>query len=306
MSNGADKDYNGREKNHWRRWQWNRIVENLKATNRRPQNAIVLYLAGIENLDMQEAMRRGFMKENMIAVDKVGKVVDALRASGTLAICSDLNSALWSFPLNLKLDVVVADFCAGIQVDQWSAVHALTLIGQAEDCILSVNLQRGRDPESGEAREAMQSSDRFKKYASSIGLSDKHRGLLLHQIQWNNFWSRMNKTIHEKLGEMDVAFWDRVKIKHQKYGESKGLPAFSSYRSRTISESGRETAVFFDSAVYRPPTTSSYTRFVSGKAVEIESTDSFKNLREHLNKTVKSLTAISAVRTKRINEFARN
>jgi hypothetical protein len=69
-------------KANWRRWQWNRIVERLAVPVR---DAVVVYLAGPEDLDRPVALSKGFRPDNLIAVDRDGDVVKQLRMNGTLS-----------------------------------------------------------------------------------------------------------------------------------------------------------------------------------------------------------------------------
>lgn len=65
MNTGIE-NYNFDEKNKWRIWNWNRIRERLTC---KPRDALVLYLAGPQDLDRAVAMRKGFDPLNMIAVE---------------------------------------------------------------------------------------------------------------------------------------------------------------------------------------------------------------------------------------------
>ena len=147
MNSKPISKYKRGPKNNWRRWQWNRIVERLKVAKIRPRDALVLYLAGKENLDMPEAVRRGFRPENMIAVDLEKDVVSHLRNQGITAICQPLHEVIRNWPKNDLIHVVVADFCSGFS--RATAAFANSLLdseGLALQVVIAVNLLRGRDP----------------------------------------------------------------------------------------------------------------------------------------------------------------
>lgn len=137
-------------KNHWRRWQWNRIVERLAMIGIKPRDAVVLYLAAEDDADRAEALRRGFSFHNLIAVDHSEAVVSKLRAEGKTAVCCELREAILAWP---EANVVVADFCCGLHFE---AVNFLRSVAcAAGERVLSVNLLRGRDKLSGEVSKAI-------------------------------------------------------------------------------------------------------------------------------------------------------
>lgn len=81
-------EYKNGPKNQWRRTLWNAIAD---ATPDR-RNELVLYLPGSKDLDRPEAVRRGFLPANMIAVERSPAVASELRQRGVTVIQSDLLS----------------------------------------------------------------------------------------------------------------------------------------------------------------------------------------------------------------------
>lgn len=136
-----------RRKNHWRRWQWNRITERIEQNNKKTKDAVVLYLAGKDNADLLEAERRGFDKRNMIAVDLDDKVINHLRRDGITCFKSKLSDAIFAWKGDPKIDVIIADFCSGIMQEQFLFAYSLLLSSGLyhRKTVVSVNLQRGRD-----------------------------------------------------------------------------------------------------------------------------------------------------------------
>lgn len=219
--------YRNGQKRNWRGWQWNRIVERLTVP---VEEATVLYLCGPEDLDREKALARGFLNENLIAVDVDEKNVQRVRSRGGIGITGNLLSMLWSWPSDWPVDVVVADFCAGFDNTAIGLMYAL-FFSEAVSAewprltVLSVNLQRGRDPQTNKFRDAIRD------------LSDedwplKHRGF--------QFYSMAINSIHQWLGLPEDA----------DVGDKVAAPAGNSYRSNRV---------VMDSVVMRwPPIPSGY------------------------------------------------
>lgn len=226
---GLEHYRNGRKKN-WRGWQWNRIVERLSVE---PRDATVLYLCGPEDLDREWALKRGFRNENLIAVDLSPDNVQRVRRGGGLAICHDLNELVRAWPEDWPIDVVVADFCAGLGDSELGLVHAavfsrgLNRVGPKEPVpVLSVNLQRGR--ERGDfARGVLSQHRRFDNSHTKGFNPGKHRGLMWYLLAQRGLF--MGKEPPAPVLEATHAFM---------------APSFNSYRSNRV---------YMDSVVFRWP-----------------------------------------------------
>lgn len=96
-------------KNNWRRQIWNEISSRIKVPKK---EAIVVYLAGKEDLDRKVAIEKGFKPYNLIAIDRDKDVIDHLKSRGVLAIQGDLFDVIKGFCGNI--DVLVADMCCGV------------------------------------------------------------------------------------------------------------------------------------------------------------------------------------------------
>lgn len=162
MSNGANKNYDNGRKNNWRRWEWNRIVDFLVTP---PREAVVLYLAGKDDLDRQIALSRGFRNDNLIAVDRDARIVNSLRASGSLAIKGDIFSAAIEWPLDKQVNVVIPDLCSGWDLKTHTGLVACMIITAPE--VVSLNFLRGRDKQVSHAK-------------SCFPVEEKHRGFLAY------------------------------------------------------------------------------------------------------------------------------
>lgn len=160
-SNGHRHDYNFGSKRNWRRWNWNRIVERLAVP---PKDAMVLYLAGGEDLDRPIALERGFSQHNLIAVDRSSEVVDSLRKSGRLAINATLLEVVEVWPKHIKIHVLIADFCSGLNLitfDQMLKFERLSIFDQS---VFSLNNMRGRDGDFIKAYPLIRLKHRALKY----------------------------------------------------------------------------------------------------------------------------------------------
>lgn len=134
-------NYKNGAKNHWRRTVWNRIVERLLVP---PPDAVVLYLAGLTDLDRPEAIRRGFRAENLIAVDRSLEKAQALRNKSVLTIHGDFLDAAASFPR--RVDVIFGDFCCGLSYDLMGRIFGIGLLPFTRQAVFAFNFLRGRDP----------------------------------------------------------------------------------------------------------------------------------------------------------------
>jgi len=141
---GAEISYISGQKNNWRRWMWNQVKERLPK-NKTAKDCLVLYLAGRENADLEEAKRRGFLPANMIAVEADKDVARSLRQQGVTTIAGNVVDVLNCWPLEHKVDVVILDLCAGLGLDMIRRVQAGLMQPCFVGAIVSINLQRGRD-----------------------------------------------------------------------------------------------------------------------------------------------------------------
>lgn len=136
----SQPSYQNDQKNDWRVWQWDRIVDGINVP---VGDALVLYLPGEQDLDRTEALKRGFRSENLIGVDRSADVVQLHRGKGVFqGELSDVLSA-WGDP---TFDVICADLCCGLGSESDELIKLVasskSISGNA---VISVNLQRGRD-----------------------------------------------------------------------------------------------------------------------------------------------------------------
>lgn len=219
---GAERDYKFGNKNNWRRWLWNRIRERLSIP---PSEATVVYLAGAQNLDAEEAIRRGFRRENLIAIDKDQDIVRQLRQNGSLALQADITIAAWA--INRPVHVLLMDFCSGLEAHIADYAHALLAKKTLWNCVVATNLLRGRDASSTRLRQAF----------SECG---KHRSEILR----TEMFLQLQRYIARRIWNPDKPSEERDQFYAQFWKKFNGTVAISSYKS------GPQ---YFDSSVYLNP-----------------------------------------------------
>ncbi len=190
--------YDNATKQSWRCWAWNRICERLWAIKRPgarmpkrdsaafrevAKDATVLYLVGPNDRDRSEAIKRGFRNANLLAVDIDSENVASVRSAGNIAITGDLATVILDWPVDWPLDVIVADLCCGLTESAYDVMRAIIAHrgapGEVRRLVCAVNLQRGRDSASNNARET------FRLHNASCSLcglnaddAKKHRGAM--------------------------------------------------------------------------------------------------------------------------------
>lgn len=179
------KDYKFGQKNNWRRAVWNEIVKRLKADGIPIKEALVLYLAGEQDLDRKVAVEKGFHPDNLIIVENNRKVVKKLREEGKIAIHADLMDALFAWNIEKpEVNVLYADLCSGLEPNTAEIHDIVSQKLSFTRAIVLLNLQRGRDPRTNAIREMME--DFFGRYG---GANTKHR---CEQLLFSNSLELLN------------------------------------------------------------------------------------------------------------------
>lgn len=204
-----------------------------------PQDAVVLYLAGKDDLDRREALRRGFKTWNLIAVDSDRDVVEKIRSQGGLAIHGDIFEILMSWKPEPKIDAVVIDLCCGCSdfIQHWFRRNWREgLVGEYGKIVVSINMLRGRETKYSREFSTM---NMFDSKVFGFNMRDKHRGknLLASILSILSMW--LENQI-QKYGERFIvdnaisAITDSLS------------PAFYSYRSTKT-----KAPMMFDSVVFK-------------------------------------------------------
>jgi hypothetical protein len=172
------------EKAKWRRRTWRKIAKNLKAVNKDPRKAKVLYLPGPEDLDRKVAIANGFRAENMICVDKCPNVIKKLRAENKVAIQGDILELGLVFR---EMDVLHADLCCGLTSRVLGQVELICNHAR-HNTVISVNMLNGREHDGMPKIKEMQAAS-FTALCEKTGIKsdlDKHRGAALACHIWGN------------------------------------------------------------------------------------------------------------------------
>lgn len=159
-------EYTGKQKESWRGWMWNRIIERLPdykpgmkngSLQRICRDKVAIYLPGPDDIDRRIAMTKGFRNENLIAVDICEDRIKAVRKAGGVGICGGLQNVLAEWKAKDHLDVVFADLCGGLNESEkklW-LLASTALNGWG---VFAVNLLRGRDKGSNALRSGIKES----------------------------------------------------------------------------------------------------------------------------------------------------
>lgn len=177
MGNGATMNYRFNSKNQWRRWAWNQAKRRLIEAKKKPGRATCLYLAGGKDLDRPIALRKGFLSSNLFAVENDKTTTRHLRRQKVNVIHGDFEKIINRWFPPPTLDVIIGDFCRGINVGKtrlwWALVTSYCL--SSPKSVVIFNFLRGRDKPIGLANniyDYLNSSTFDRK-------SNKHRG-----VQW--------------------------------------------------------------------------------------------------------------------------
>ena len=261
-------------KNHWRKWLWNRICERVSETTVEKSDAVVVYLAGEEDLDRDVALRKGFRFNNLIAVDKSRKVIECLKKKKVPCLYGEISDVVEAFNNSKeKIDVLICDYCHGVNGNVSKFVDKLTSSNFdnsfGDSPIIAMNFMRGRD--SGEIidfrnnrRESFASVfDEEKKEWRDPNAKDMvHRGeVFMDYMIEEHVMPKMDKKMIKKFGgewnykdfmiyvldmfghgDLFPEEWERQKLHrdidsyefHMNYTYNHFSPRFHSYRSGNI------------------------------------------------------------------------
>jgi len=238
------KDYKFGRKNQWRRTLWNQIRARVQVS---PAEAVVVYLAGPDNLDRTEAMRRGFKPNNLIAVDRDERIVRTLRHSGQLSIAADFCEVLLAWNPKREVHVVIGDFCSGLENNILCNLGAVASLPSFRNTVFAFNFLRGRDPSSNAFRAAIRDHD------PTLG---RHRGAFL----WRYVEALMQASMADELDpaallELTARVRHRVNPRTDSYRS--GVQTFDSvvwspWAVGTTQEAFAAAAVFNDALVVAP------------------------------------------------------
>lgn len=261
---GDEFDYSYGQKKVWRRWCWNRVCEKVGPHRK---DKTVIYLAGPEDYDRREALQRGFKNRNIIAIDLSDENISTVRKQGGYGICDDLYHILLMWPEEWKIDVLIADFCQGISDHAGRLIHALNHCGSINhETVIWINLLRGRDPKSKEAREKW--GNLMQQWSMSGNY--KHRGEMWFWIFCTEMLRMANERGRYMVTPGNIGRRVQSLIDHMS-------PSFTSYRSTSNQ--------FFDTIIFKNPF------YLEGACKPLD-------VVPELTKAKQKISALRAVRTK--------
>lgn len=182
-------------KQTWRGWQWNRICDRIPKHKRR--DAVVAYLCGPDDFDRACAIKRGFVNQNIVAVDVSEENVTRIRRAGGVGIVGNLADILVTWQGHTPLAAIVADFCGGMNKSAIDfTISLLKCPGVHVGTVVAANFLRGRDCHSNEFRSQFANVDwtGVKELVASLFSGDasladfgKHRAFLWSAAAWIDF-----------------------------------------------------------------------------------------------------------------------
>jgi hypothetical protein len=180
-ASGAVKDYGFGQKKHWRRTQWNQILERTRG---REKSEPILYLAGPDDNDRAVAVSKGVPAHSLIAIDRDEVNVGRVKAGGHSAIQADVETILRSWPRQRKVCALMLDFCSGLEGRYRLDLREPLLRTPFAGAAVMLNFQRGRDKSSENLRQNLLKGPGFLKclghfpqvrFASDWSMSEKNR-----------------------------------------------------------------------------------------------------------------------------------
>lgn len=284
-------DYKFGNKNQWRRTWWNRITERLSV---KPAEAVVLYLAGTQDLDRAEALRRGFKDYNLIAIERQTSTVRALRDSGSLCIEGDLIDIINAFDPGREAHVIIGDMTCGLELRLVHAVRPwINERSSFRRAVFAFNMLRGRDPSGNPIRNIWDSnpdSEKVMRLAATLGVEWflKHRGRYLFQTMFEQFLfaQGIRETGPDGMGRVPEARRPEAE-KAMNFWMTAAGPYFTNYRS---------AAQTFDGVVLRNPY-----QFLPDNPKRDERIESEKLRSEYSGPIRRKIAAVMAHRTMRMN-----
>lgn len=146
-ASGATRSYQFAQKEHWRNWVWNE----LERRGVRERSGFIIYLLGPQNNDLTVAVRKKFLDSRLIGIDTDRRNVDRAKSIGLKSIQCDLMDALWSWPKEVRVDAVIADFCSGLNFNSTAVLDPMRR-APFYNAVAAVNYLRGRDADSNKLR----------------------------------------------------------------------------------------------------------------------------------------------------------
>jgi hypothetical protein len=257
---------------------WNAVIARLPV---RPREALVLYLAGREDLDRVVLVGKGFHPHNLIAIERDASTVRALRQKGVLTVEGEFIEAVRAVSSRRDVQVVAGDFgCAPYNAEFIAGLVQLFLNPSLRESVFVFNFLRGRDSATNDLRARALARHGPDFFLATTEL-EKHRGRFFMDLLFGMWCDLLRQ--HEAT-ESQIE-WARRQILSPEH-----LPSFLSYKSRT----GPVVQVF-DSLVVKNPA-SKFLDYVEGEATHRDVAREFTG-----QKVRGSAAAVLAHRTMRLD-----
>lgn len=201
---GADKIYDAKQKEIWRGWVWNRVIERLPVS---PSKASVVGLFGKEARDLDHLTRRGFALDRCLNIERIKSAAAIARSRGLNTVVGNLVDIVGLYgdsPDAHTYDVVYADLCGGFSTEAEYLRDALVFENAAisRDCVVVLNTLRGRDAYGQHTRPVIE-KQLSQKFNSELvqNLDLAHRGKAFHLsfcCRWAESWAgRHSGNVHQ-------------------------------------------------------------------------------------------------------------
>lgn len=277
-----DKDYNFPRKHHWRCQVWSELRRRVTV---HPKEAIIIYLAGEQNLDREQAIRNGFHENNLIAVDGDMKVVKSLRGKGQLAVHGDIFQVIRNWSRDVKINGIIFDFCSGITSSEFCAgIQNCLMMRQCKESVSVVNFLRGRDSFLTRVKSSLISINESPDPFYQEIINEKHRGILTLTFIMELF-----------LESLFQIYGDQ--ITHKRYlnicslYDKKASAVYTSYRSKVT---------FFDGVIFNNPL---YNKATENICDVLSENMHHPSMDKHFDQSLKNqISAILAHRTMRFQK----
>lgn len=133
------------------------------------QEAVAVYLGGEADYDRDVALSLGFRPYKLFLVEHERKVFEELRRKGKQAVFGELTAVVRNWPLTTKdtshqVDFLYADFQCGLIESATAMQQHLVSRSEFKDCVMAVNLLRGREVGGDEQRWVKYGKHRGKAY----------------------------------------------------------------------------------------------------------------------------------------------
>lgn len=137
------------------------------------QEAVAVYLGGEADYDRDVALSLGFRPYKLFLVEHERRIFDQLRLKGKQAVFGELAAVVQNWPLTTddtshQVNFLYADFQCGLVESATVMQQHLVSRDEFKDCVLAVNMLRGREVGGDAQRLVRHGKHRAKAYAHMV------------------------------------------------------------------------------------------------------------------------------------------